>query len=202
MAARPRPEPTANDKVVKAIAHPLRQRILRLLNQRVTSPSDLAKELGESLPNVSYHMRILLAYDCIELVRTEQRRGAVEHYYRATTRPMMEQDHWRGLPGSIRRQLLGQTLEQVLEHVGRAATENRFDHPDAHVSWTTFELDGTGWSEMSALVAETLERATAIAAESAVRMLARDGDEPGSRTELAILHFERGAPDGRDGASR
>ena len=61
---------------------------MTLLNERVASPSELADELGEPLGNVSYHMRRLAELECIELVRTTPVRGALEHHYRATARPV------------------------------------------------------------------------------------------------------------------
>ncbi len=39
----------------------------------------MAKEFDESLPLVSYHVRILRELSCLELVRTTPRRGAIEH---------------------------------------------------------------------------------------------------------------------------
>ena len=70
-------------RLAKALAHPLRARILVVLNERVASPNEIAQMLGEALPNVSYHVRTLSDLDCIALVRTAQRRGAIEHYYLA-----------------------------------------------------------------------------------------------------------------------
>src|ERR1700761_9561038 len=72
--------------VAKAFAHPLRGQILIILNERVASPNLLAQELDQSLNLVAYHVRVLEKYDCIELVDTKQRRGATEHFYRATRR--------------------------------------------------------------------------------------------------------------------
>lgn len=72
-------------KAAKAQSHPLRVKILRALAQAeddTASPNELAETLRERLPNVSYHIRALLDLECIELVRTAQRRGAIEHYYR------------------------------------------------------------------------------------------------------------------------
>ena len=51
----------------------------------MASPSELAKELGEPLGNVAYHVKILEETGAIELVRTAPVRGALEHFYRATT---------------------------------------------------------------------------------------------------------------------
>ena len=81
------PGETSEARIAKALAHPLRARILQRLGERVASPGDLAVELGAPLGVVSYHVRMLRDYDCVELVRTEPRRGALQHFYRATARP-------------------------------------------------------------------------------------------------------------------
>jgi DNA-binding transcriptional ArsR family regulator len=73
-------------RLVKALTHDLRVQILEILNERIASPKELAAELGEGLPQVSYHVNVLREYDCIELVSTAPRRGATEHYYRANSR--------------------------------------------------------------------------------------------------------------------
>jgi DNA-binding transcriptional ArsR family regulator len=79
----PRIAATSEPRIAKALAHPLRARILQRLGERVASPGDLATELGAPLGVVSYHVRMLRDYDCIELVRTEPRRAALQHFYRA-----------------------------------------------------------------------------------------------------------------------
>lgn len=62
--------------------HPTRVRILEIFERDgVTSPSALAELLDERLGNVSYHVRTLLDNGFLRLVRTEPRRGAVEHFY-------------------------------------------------------------------------------------------------------------------------
>ena len=73
------PGETSEARIAKALAHPLRARILQRLGERVASPGDLATELGAPLGVVSYHVRMLRDYDCVELVRTEPRRGALQH---------------------------------------------------------------------------------------------------------------------------
>src|SRR5829696_4423237 len=69
------PGETSEARIAKALAHPLRARILQRLGERVASPGDLAVELGAPLGVVSYHVRMLRDYDCVELVRTEPRRS-------------------------------------------------------------------------------------------------------------------------------
>src|ERR1700742_3186463 len=96
---------TSEARIAKALAHPLRARILQRLGERVTTPGDLAVELGAPLGVVSYHVRMLREYDCVQLVRTEPRRGALQHFYRATARPQLEPEQWRSLPATLRREL-------------------------------------------------------------------------------------------------
>jgi DNA-binding transcriptional ArsR family regulator len=63
-------------RVIKALSHPLRTRILQALSESVASPIGLARALGEPLGNVSYHVHVLLASGLIELTGTRSRRGA------------------------------------------------------------------------------------------------------------------------------
>src|SRR6188768_3199001 len=81
---------TSEARIAKALAHPLRAQILQRLGERVSSPGDLADELGAPLGVVSYHVRMLRDYHCVELVRTEPVRGALQHFYKATARPSLE----------------------------------------------------------------------------------------------------------------
>src|ERR687894_689189 len=98
---------TVDTKLMKALAHPLRQQLLMALSERVASPSELAEELGEPLGNVSYHVRMLVDLGCIELVSTTPRRGALEHHYKAVVRPFFDDDAYASLPVATRRALMG-----------------------------------------------------------------------------------------------
>jgi DNA-binding transcriptional ArsR family regulator len=178
-----------DDKLVKAMSHPLRQRILEILNQRVSSPREVAEELGEKLGDVGYHFRQLREYGAIELVKTEQRRGAIKHYYRATTRAMLDNEQWKRLPASARRKIYGQTLDQIWQHVGKATKKGGFERTDAHVSWTTFDLDEKGYKEMIKLLDKTMEKALSIQAQVVERRAAGKTVGEEVTTELVLLHF-------------
>ena len=181
-----------DERLAKALSHPLRQRILQRLNEGgVKSPNELSRDLGDPLGNVSYHVRILRELDCVELVRTEQRRGALEHYYRATAQPWLDDKQWARLPAAFRRKTLGRTLSELLQAAGDASQTGGFDHPEAVVNRVPLELDEQGWSDVVKLLNDTLDSALKIQAESQKR---QDG-EPGAeiRTELGILHFRRPA---------
>lgn len=70
-------------KLTKALAHAMRGHIVAVLNERVASPTEIAKELGMDVTYVSYHFRVLRDdYGLIEQVSATDRRGSQEHFYR------------------------------------------------------------------------------------------------------------------------
>jgi DNA-binding transcriptional ArsR family regulator len=196
-----RSEGGIDQQLMKALAHPLRVRILTLLNDKVASPSDVAEELGEPLANVSYHFHVLNDMKCIELVDTKPRRGAIEHYYRAHTRPFLSDDDLAKLPPSTQKSLKGSLLRQIMDDVAGAAGEGGFTRPETHVSRTPLLLDGQGTEEVKETLSKALERIVEISDESAKRLAGQD--EPGLSTKLAILHFEgSGAGSGSNSRAR
>ncbi len=176
-------------QLAKALAHPLRVRILTSLHKGISSPNQLSQELGEPLGNVSYHVKTLLEYDCVELVKTEPRRGAVEHFYRATERAFFSASDWEKIPASARKGICGSILEMVGQDATEALMAGSIDkRKDSHVSRTPLVLDERGWTDVTSLLADTLDRAIEIQEESATR-LSEEKSDPVA-TKLAILHFE------------
>jgi DNA-binding transcriptional ArsR family regulator len=176
-------------QLAKALAHPLRVRILTSLNRGISSPNQLAQELDEPLGNVSYHVKTLLEYDCVELVKTEPRRGAVEHFYRATERAFFSDADWAKIPASARRGIDGVVLEAIGQDATAAMIGGTIDsRTDTHISRTPLNLDEAGWEQLSKLLKDTLESAMKIGEESASR-LANDGAD-GISSSLSLLHFE------------
>lgn len=176
-------------QLAKALAHPLRVRILTALHRGISSPNQLAQELDEPLGNVSYHVKTLLEYNCVELVKTEPRRGAVEHFYRATERAFISEADWAKIPASARKGIDGVVLEAIGQDAIRAMTEGTIDSRlDTHISRTPMILDEAGWTELSKLLADTLDGAMKIGEESASRLA--DEGEQGIQASLSILHFE------------
>lgn len=178
---------------VKALAHPLRVQILIVLNERVASPSDLAEELGAGVSKVAYHVKVLEGAKCVELVRTAQRRGATEHYYRATRRQFFSDSEWKLVPSSAQAGISGRVLQMVFGDVAEAMAEGTFDErDDRHLSRTPMVVDDQGWKDATSLLAETLDGLLRIQAEAADR-LAKAGEE-GTRTKAEIMHFVSPAP--------
>ena len=77
-------------RVVKALGHPIRMKILAILDDGTATPKDLAETLDLPLENVSYHVRALKELGFIKLERTRQVRGAVAHHYKLADRPQID----------------------------------------------------------------------------------------------------------------
>jgi DNA-binding transcriptional ArsR family regulator len=182
-------------RLAKALSHPMRGRILAILNEQVASPNEIAQMIDERLPNVSYHVRALHDLECIELVRTAQRRGAIEHYYRALVRPLFSDRDWKRLPPSARQAISDVGLQMIWSDTSEAMNSGKFENrADRHLSRTAFVLDEQAWSEVNALLAQTHEQAEAIAGKSAKR-LSKSGEQ-GINTRLVMMHFESTSPEG------
>lgn len=185
-----------DQRLVKALAHPLRVEILTILNERMASPNELSKELEEGLSQVSYHVKVLKDFECIEMVKTEPRRGAVEHYYRATARAFLTDSDWKSLPESVKPGVSASSIQMIIEDVFGALTGGTFDaRDDRHLSWTPGIVDEQGWEESVDLAAETLDRVIKIHADS-VKRLAKSGEE-GSPATMVVMNFEGLTPEAK-----
>lgn len=174
--------------IAKAFAHPLRVQILTILNERVASPNLIAKELDQSLNLVAYHVRVLEKYDCVEMIETKQRRGATEHFYRATRRQFLNDSEWERMPESLRPALSGAMLKAIFSDVKEAVDRGTLDElEDRHLSRTAIQIDRQGWEEIATLLGESLERVLAIRAKASAR-LAKSG-EAGLSCKVELMHF-------------
>jgi DNA-binding transcriptional ArsR family regulator len=182
-----------DSNIVKALSHPLRMRILTRLNEGVASPNEMAKEFEESLPLVSYHVRILRELECIELVRTTPRRGAIEHHYRALTRPFLSDDDWAQLPSSARKAVSNTVLTKALSDVRNAVAAGTFDErADRHLSYAPLLLDEQGWRSMIDRMNELLDWAIEEQAASAGRL--QDEQSGGAEVRARMTMMSYSAP--------
>jgi DNA-binding transcriptional ArsR family regulator len=193
-------------RLVKGLAHPLRIHILRVLETRVASPSEIAEEIGAPLGNVSYHVRFLARVGLIELTSTKPRRGAVEHYYRAVGRVSVADQAWAQVPDVVKSGMISATLDQTGRVIGAAASSGGFDRSDAVVARREMLLDEQGFADLSAELNGLLERVKEIEREAADRIEATaEDDETSIDAGLVMMMFESGAaqlPVQRDVRSR
>jgi DNA-binding transcriptional ArsR family regulator len=181
--------------LAKALAHPLRTRILAALEDRTASPSELAGELDASLGVVSYHVRRLEALGFLKLVRREPRRGAVEHYYTATSRPRITNAAWGKLPAIVKDASIKAAVDQIGAYVAASAAEGGFNASDAHITRTPVTVDGKGWHALAREL-DNLQNRVAKIAEASQRRLARadHADEQEATVVLMLFHSPTEVP--------
>jgi DNA-binding transcriptional ArsR family regulator len=179
-------------RIVRALSHPLRVRIMGVLEQRTASPKELAEALGVKLENLAYHVRTLRDFGLIELERSEQVRGAIAHHYKALARPRVTARAWEQLPEISKRAMIGAALEQIGALVSGAALEGGFARPESHVSRRPLLLDETGFEEASRIVTEALDELSEVE-RRAKRRIERGATEIPT-TAVALLFDTPQAP--------
>jgi hypothetical protein len=180
-------------RLSKVFADPLRMKILAECNMREMSPKQFYEEFGGgSLPRVSRAFEVLVEYGWLEQIRTEtggQRRGAVEHFYRATGHAVFDDDIWPDVPESMRRLVSWRILETFTDRVREAMKAGTIDaRTDRHFSWMPLDLDQQGWDGAISRVNALFHWFMKEQEEANLRM-AESGEEPIPMT-VALAAFE------------
>lgn len=185
------PFPSAIDqRLVRSLAHPLRIQILELLTDHVASPNAIANELEAGLSDVAYHTRALDRYGALELVDTAQRRGATEHFYKATPGAFVGGPPWRKVPRSLRGGISAATLQTFLDKAIAALEAGTLDgREDTVFRWMPLFLDEEGWEEVVAIMEEATKLMLAAHVRSQDR-LRENGGEGAVSTVVGQAAFE------------
>lgn len=184
------PDPQFIDqKLVRALAHPLRVRILDFLNSGEASPNEISKGLEAPLSSVCYHASVLMDCGCIELTRTEQKRGAVEHFLRAVPRSQVGHQDWRAVPRTVRSEVTAAALDSFLVKASAALEAGTIDdRDDSTLSWMPLTVDRTGRDEVTEIVRDALAKLQGAHDRSRERVEA--SGEPPVTLIVALAAFE------------
>ncbi len=183
-----------DQRLVRALGHPLRVKILEVVQLRRASPSELTELLQAPLGNVAYHVRVLEKCGCIEQVATARRRGAVEHYFRARPRSYIGHQDWRKVPKSLRDAVTGASLGTFFDKAADALEAGTMDaRDDTTLNWMPMAVDEAGWAEVQAVFGAVTNRLEAIH-ELCRRRMKQSGEEP-TALVVGMAAFEP-APDG------
>jgi DNA-binding transcriptional ArsR family regulator len=178
---------TIDQDLVRALAHPMRVRILEALQGRTASPTELAREFLESLGVVSYHTNALLEVECIEQVRTQPKRGTVEHFYTVKPRSFIGHQDWRRTPVSVRGGVTDEAIRTFVAKVGQAVDADTIDsREDTTLNWMPMTVDDRGWRETAEILDRALRELMTVAADSRERL----GEADGIPVVTAMAAFE------------
>jgi DNA-binding transcriptional ArsR family regulator len=194
----------ATQNRIKAMSHPLRAEAFRLIRDRgPLSPAEVARELEADLTDVSYHVRKLNEFSCIEEVDNRQVRGAVEHFYRATEQHMIDTEEWGEL-ADVEPQMAEALTDEFMQGIVDDYTASR--------KAAVVALDEEFWIVRNPLVLdpegvrEALEASrnyenemTEIAARSAARRLEEKTPEVPASSSVAFFKMPFRRPRNRRG---
>lgn len=174
----------------RALSHELRVEILTFLTERTkASPVEMSKELDASIGNISHHVKQLVKYGCAEEVETRPRRGAVEHFYTAISRPVIDIEDMEKMALPVRRAFNGRVAQKVLGDLEKGFDAGTIEaRPDHHMTRVPMSLDAEGWSEILAIHRRAFEETYDVQARSDERR-SRSGEEP-IRCSSSQLCFE------------
>lgn len=184
-------ENISDPRYVRALSHPLRVRILAILDERVASPLELSRMLRTELGVVAYHVRTLHRLGLIALERETKVRGATQRHYRAVERPRISNEAWSKAPPIFKQALIDATLNQIHEYARDSNAAGGFDRADAHITRTAMRLDRQGWEELSELLMNVLARVNDI--EDGVKQRVAEGEALECDLEdvgLVIMFFQ------------
>jgi len=141
--------------LAKALGNSFRQQIVWLLNERIASPSEIAKELRVSLNKVCHHIKVLEAAKCIELVFERPHGTSIQHFYQATSRAFLDDTDWSGVAESLKDGLRATLLRTLVDDAVDAVVTGTYDSQEgSHMSFAPMIVDDQGREEL----AQTLER--------------------------------------------
>lgn len=144
-------------RLAVVFADELNLKIVTELYMREMSPNQFYEEFGGgSISRVDKRFKRLAENEWLRFVRSESgdgRRGATEHFYRATELAIFDHETWALLPYSIKVTFSWRSFKQLAERVREAVEKGTFDaRPDRHLSWTPLLLDQVGWDRVIAAV--------------------------------------------------
>jgi DNA-binding transcriptional ArsR family regulator len=165
-------------RYVRALGHPLRVRILAILEERTASAVEIARMLQADIGVVAYHVRKLHQLGLIELQRETRVRGAIQRHYRAHERPRVSDDAWEQAAPVAKQAAVDAALQQIYDYGRASNAAGGFDRRDAHVTRTALRLDAEGWEQLAGSLRRVLEEVSEI--EAGVR----DREAQGAAGEL------------------
>ena len=202
-----------DDVLAKALSHPTRCEILSYLNDfEVASPVEMEragvgrngstgkegprkKDTDEKrkLSNISYHVRVLVRMNLIEVVKTRPVRGSTEHFYKAVTKMLLDYDDWKKLPKGTKARISISAVEETMDRAGKALTARTLDSFDErNVINLGLRLDEDRFKQASYRMHELMEWLLDLQREA----IAAAGDDDSNLipTTASLLLYESPPP--------
>jgi DNA-binding transcriptional ArsR family regulator len=203
MKARELGDKKRADTICTALKHPLRVRILEVLNEGPRSPSQFVEEglvpkehytsYEQALSLASYHFRELEKDGCVTVVESIPRRGALERVYEGNALVYLTDAEFEEMSRARRQKLSRISFQGLVARADSAMRADTFDaRTDRHLTWMPMPLDERGWAELMTALGGCFGEVEQIRHDARDR-LATSGEESISVT-FGMLGFESPPP--------
>jgi len=170
---------------VRALAHPLRQRILGLLTDQALTNKQLAEALGEAPGKLHFHVRQLAEAGLIDLVDQRPVRGVLEKYYRAVAHTVRLAPEMGGVAfAATEDDLATATFRAAADDFRRATTHFAGPPPRSRITSDRVKLTPAARARIDAHL-DAINAEIGAAAESPPS----DGSESAEVAELHAITF-------------
>lgn len=179
----------------------LRLKIVTELYMRPMSPKLFHEEFGgSSISRVTRNFERLTETGWLRHFQNKgpggKRRGATEHFYRATELAFCDQETWAMLPYSIRVAFSWNAFKEIAQRLRDAIKAGTFD-PARNLDFITLSLDEVGWKRVIDAIADQFTLLFEEQIDAAIRLL-HSGEKP-IRASIVHIAFESPGSIGRVG---
>ncbi len=151
---------------LKALSHPLRQRILEQLTREPRTTKQVAERLGEKPTRLYHHVATLERVGLVRLVETRQKRGTTEKYFLSVARRIVVepslflQDAGEAAQAAAGANMIDTLFDQIRAEVkDHLATNQSTDAEEAEGIFACTEIDVSP-AQMKKLTQQLLEIAS------------------------------------------
>jgi DNA-binding transcriptional ArsR family regulator len=182
--------PKGIEEVVQyALGHKIRVHILIVLNDGIYTATQLAEIIGESLNNVSNHLRKMLDDGAIEIAKEERKGNIVQYWYKAVEVPCYTQEEAEAMTPLQQQVTVGAIVQSGTAELFAALYAGKLRDPRSVLFWHWYDVDQQGREDLEAENVRYLERVREIEAESGERRVESGEDSTSMLVSLSV--FER-----------
>ncbi|HEY2053576.1 MAG TPA: hypothetical protein VGH14_06540 [Solirubrobacterales bacterium] len=185
----------------EAVRHPLRVRILEVLNEQDMTPSEFLNAgcadfyfaRRPPVSHIAYHFRELAEHGCLEEIAWRKSRGSVATTYRGVARAAFVDEDWTELSDEEKRFISKTVAQGLIARIDGALMAETFNsRDDRQLSWFAMQVDERGWTEVAEVLAEAFHAVSRIREDAAARLV--ESGEKGMTATAGIMVFESPEP--------
>jgi DNA-binding transcriptional ArsR family regulator len=182
-----------NEQFALVISCEITVKTMILIADDLRSPKEVGERLGISASKASHHLKKLERLGLAELVEEREVGGAIQHFYRAVIRPIVNDEEWDKL--SVReRQLYSIWIVQlILADAAKSFDSGLFDvYSKRHLSRSPLLVDRQGLAEVAEIQNRAMYDSFEVVARSAERRI--ESGEEGINLLSAMMCFPLPGP--------